>query len=431
METKEETIKMRKTNMKIYPIYKALSWDYLFFYTIDFLFFTQIKNISAASVILKDSFYSLFCIIGQIPANIIIEFLGRRNSIILGNILNCLYMVVIMLSRNLGDLILAEFICAIAFSIKDTAQPSLLNESIPPSRYKSKIFSKISAKGASVYYLFNAITKIIAGFLFVINGYLPIFCSLGVLILATVISIGFIEPVKKSKRKQNDIFGKQQFKDIKDGFIYIFKSERLKALILCASLMVALLDIAGTYHVSLLEDLEVSSIVIGIIAAIGNFISAYACKKQEEFHNRRRNKSLLTLAFILSMSSLIAGLCGIASEKIRIFIIIISITNILFNFCNGMYYTLIDKYLSNFSNEKIDTKIFSANNLFTHMIGSVGGFFAAFLIDKVATKYCMIIVGIAFTILYILLGIYMKSRVGLSPEQYSKEETKYDEQELV
>ena len=40
----------------------------------------------------------------------------------------------------------------------------------------------------------------------------------------------------------------------------------------------------------------------------------------------------------------------------------------------------------------------------------------------------MIIMGVIFTILYILMGKYMKTRIGLKPEQYSKEETKYDEQ---
>ena len=43
------------------------------------------------------------------------------------------------------------------------------------------------------------------------------------------------------------------------------------------------------------------------------------------------------------------------------------------------------------------------------------------------TAYCMIIVGSVFTVLYLLTGRYMKTRVGLKPEQYSKEERKYDE----
>lgn len=251
MKNNQEIQMMRKTNMRIFPLYKKLGWDYLFFYTIDFLFLTQIKGISASDVVLKSTFYAFFSIIVQIPANIVVEFLGRKNSAILGNILNCIYMVIIMLSRNLFDLIIAEFFCAIAFSIKNVAEPSLLNESIPPSRYKSKIFSKISAKGASGYYILNSISKIIAGFLFAINGYLPVICSLAILIIVTILSIGFIEPIKKKTKSK--LMYKEQIKNVKDGFIFILKSERLKALILCASLIDALIWILSTYHVSLQE----------------------------------------------------------------------------------------------------------------------------------------------------------------------------------
>ncbi len=429
--TKEETQRMRKVNMKIFPTYKKLAWDYLFFYTIDFLFLTQVKNISAADVVLKGTFYSLFSIILQIPASIIVEFLGRKNSVILGNILNCFYMVIIMLSRNLFDLIFAEFISAISFAIKNVAEPSLLNESIPPSKYKSQIYSKISAKGASGYYLFNAISKIIAGFLFAINGYLPIICSLAVLVIVSIISIGFMEPLKKSKKNINDLLGKKQLKDIKEGFSYILKSNRLKALLLCVSLISPLLIILSNYHVSLLEDLKVSAALIGIIAAIGSFISAYASKKQEKYHNKLKNKSMITLASMLSISTLIAGICGLKAEKYNILLMIVIFTNVIYNFCQGMYYTIIDKYLRNFSNKEIDTKIFAAKNLFSNIGRVVGGLFASFLLDKMATTYCMIIMGVIFTILYILMGKYMKSRIGLKPEEYSKEETKYDEQKLI
>lgn len=36
MSTKEEQIKMSKRNMKLFPIYKGMAWDYLFYSTIDF-----------------------------------------------------------------------------------------------------------------------------------------------------------------------------------------------------------------------------------------------------------------------------------------------------------------------------------------------------------------------------------------------------------
>ncbi len=427
MENKENVRMMRKTNMRIFPTYKKLAWDYLFFYTIDFLFLTQIKEISAADVMLKSTFYAFFSIVLQIPANIIVEFLGRKNSVILGNILSCLYMVIIMMSGSLFDLIIAEFFSAMSFSIKNVAEPSLLNESIPPSRYKSQIYSKLSSKGASGFYFFDAVSRIVAGVLFTVNAYLPIMLSLFVLIIVTVLSIGFIEPIKKKKKGNAVFMYKVEMKNVKEGFAFVLKSERLKALILCAALIYALLQISSTYNVSLEENIGLSSVIIGIIAAIGGIISSLASKYQNQFHNKFKNKSLLTIAILLSVSVIVAGVVGMGAKQSMILLLFVILSIFIYNFCLGMFHTSIDKYLRNFSNEKIDTKIFAAYNLFRNVFRMVGTLFASFLLDKMATAYCMIVIGVLFTIIYILLGKYMKTRVGLKPEEYSNEERKYDE----
>ena len=106
----------------------------------------------------------------------------------------------------------------------------------------------------------------------------------------------------------------EEIKNVKDGFAFILKSERLKALILCASLIYALLSVLQTYHVSLQEDIGLSSFVIGIIAAIGSMVSAYASKGQEQFHNKFRNKSLITISMILSVSTILSGIFAIFSS---------------------------------------------------------------------------------------------------------------------
>lgn len=416
--------------MRIFPIYKKISWDYLFYYTIDFLFLTQIKNISAANVVLANSIYYFLNLILQVPVSIFVEFFGRKNSIIIANLLNCFYMVVIMLTRGFPDLLFAYFISAIAASIKDIAEPGLLNSSIPPSKYKSNIFSKINAKGASGYYVLDGISKVVAGFLFGINAYLPIICSLSILIIASILSMCFIEPIKTKKKTESQLIEKEQLKDIKDGFIFILKSERLKALILSAALITSLLEILSDYNVSLLQDLQLSSFTIGIIAAVGTLISAISAKKEELFNKKLKNKLLVCIALAISITCIIQGVCALKAEEYTFFIGIIILGQGIGTCMNGLYYTIIDKYLRNFANKDIDTKIFAANNLFVGIANFASGVVASFILDKTTTAKGLIIIGIAFTILYILMGIYMKNRVGLKPEEYSKEERKYDEQKI-
>lgn len=61
----EETQKIqdKKTNTKLFPIYKMFSWDLLFYYSIIYLFLTQAKNFSASEVLLAEIFlqHHVYC----------------------------------------------------------------------------------------------------------------------------------------------------------------------------------------------------------------------------------------------------------------------------------------------------------------------------------------------------------------------------------
>ena len=421
----KEKIQMRKRNMKLFPIYRMLSWDYIFFYTTNFLFLTQVKGINPADVVLIDSFYALFGIIMQVPATFVIEYLGRKRSMIFANFLNCIYMLVVMFSTNLFNLITAELLSSLAFGIKESVDPALLNESIPPSKYKSKIFAKISQKGMANYYIINAIATILAGFFYDINPYIPITLSFMITILVTILSTGFIEP--QTTRKKHKVQEFNQLKDLKDSFKFILTSERLKALILFSAVSGGIISLMATYEVSLLEDFDMPAKYLCIIFAVLGIISGILANKQEAFHEKYRNKSLCTLFGIIGGAILIAGICGIIAKQYSVFILLIVVTYMIRYSCQGMYYPLTERYLRNFSNEKIDTKIFTAKNFLKSILSAVIGIMGSFLLDRMNISYCMLIVGISSIILTILMSQYMKPRVGLKPEEYAKEEIQYDE----
>ena len=99
----------------------------------------------------------------------------------------------------------------------------------------------------------------------------------------------------------------------------------------------------------------------------------------------------------------------------------------IYGYGQGVYYTIIERYLSNFSNKDIDTKIYASYHLIRNVVRVIFGFLASFILSKTTTANSLIIIGLIFTVLFILTKEYMKTRVGLKPEEYSKEERKYDE----
>ncbi len=194
-------IQNKKYNIKLFPFYKAISWDLLFYYAISFLFLTNTKGISAADVLFVDAFYPIFKFILQIPNTAIVNKLGNRLSLILGNIFVAGSILLWILADGMSILILSQFLSALGFSLKSLTETNLLYDSIEKSDKRNDIFSKIDGKSSSYYYYIDAITSLTTGFLFVINGYLPMLLCFGLCILATLLSFSFKEVEKTSSEK--------------------------------------------------------------------------------------------------------------------------------------------------------------------------------------------------------------------------------------
>ena len=428
--------KICKRNMKLFPLYSAISFDYLFFYTINFLFLTQIKNISPSAVVLEDAFYSLFIIIFQIPAALLIDIIGRKKSMLLGNLSNVVYILLVLFIDSLFDLIIAEIFASIAFSLKDVSDLSLLNESIPQASTKSRIFAKLTSKGLSGYFILNSISLMISGFLYTINGYLPIIISLCIVILSFLISTAFIDPISENIKENNDKLKKSKKDNVKEtfktsiqdlinSFKYILSSKRLRSLILFSSIMYGVITVLASYQVSLLEEIGLPASVIGIIVAFLEITASISSKKQEQFHNKFRNKSLSVLGITVSLACILAGFAGYINNNIYIVSIIAIFALTVKYIVVGIYQILIDKYYRNFTNEDIDSKIFSAKSLFNSISSTILGIIASILIGITNTKNSIIIIGFIFLLLFIIAIKYMKSRLGLHPDEYDKNEIKF------
>lgn len=276
MEDRKEKNKIRRRNAKLYPIYKMVSWDLLFFYSIEFLFYTITKKVTASEVLIINGLYLLFRILGQIIAVSITDFLGKRKSIILGNMLLICYMLILLSLPGAGSIILANLFFALGYDIKTIAESNLLYDSVS-TRGGEGLYSKIDAKGGSWYYILDGIASLSAGYLFVINNYLPMLICLGFIIISTIISFGFkdIYEVKKEDRKKYGLKNtiKEYEHDIRKSFKFILKSKRMKAYVLFQIVLYSLISIIDTYNGDLLTDIGIGeeqfSMIFAVLTLIG------------------------------------------------------------------------------------------------------------------------------------------------------------------
>ena len=226
-ETNKENLEKKNINIKLFPIYKMISWDLLFFYSIIFLYLVQVKNLSAPQVLLAEALYNVAVILFLIPSGKIVDKIGKKNSVIIANICVSIAIMIILIMNKIYHLIIAYSIMAFGYSIKTIAENIILYDSIPSGPRRGRIFSLIDGKASSYYYYIDAITSMATGFLYVVNPYIPIVMCLVMCIISTILSCKFEHTNNRSKSKTEN----EQKVTLKEAFNHVKNSKRLLYLI--------------------------------------------------------------------------------------------------------------------------------------------------------------------------------------------------------
>lgn len=410
----------KNINVKLFPIYKMISWDLLFYYSIIFLYLVQVKKLSAPQVLLADALYNVSVMTFLIPSGKIVDKIGKKNSVIIANISLCVAIVIILLMSKFYHLIIAFSIMAFGFSIKTIAENIILYDSIPSGPKRGRIFSLIDGKASSYYYYTDAITSIATGFLFVVNPHIPLLLCLIMCIISTILSCKFQHTNQTSKTKAED----NEKTTLKEAFKHVISSKRLLYLILFYAIFSGLLYNLGSLRSSIFKDLNLNAQYFGIIYAILQIVSGTTARYQNKVHNKFKNETLAVLGIPLTVSCILIGLLGNLESDNFIFSIIM-ILFIIQNVLKGPYRTLIVRYMNNFTNKSIRTKLATIESFTYYGITVLFSLTSSWLLERTTTANTFITIGVLATFLLGTLLYFMKGRVGLPPEQYPEEDLKY------
>lgn len=407
-------------NIKMFPIYRIFSYDLVFYYGISMLYLTIVKGLTASDVLLMGAIYSIVSMILQIPAAVITDKMGLKKSMIVGNILVTLWGVIHIIAPNLTILIIGDLFCALGFALKGVSESPYIFTIMKKEDMQDEV-SRTEGKGSALYFTFEAFACIISGFLFKINPYLPIvFCTICSLV-ATCLSFNF-NNLPKHKVADDE---KDYFADLKNGFKFIFKSSRLKAVFLFACIFYGVISIASNLSRVYLTDLKLSPVYFGMVFASMNIIAAIGSRLQRRLSKITRNKTLTYISLIFISSFIFLGTSYILNLP-RNSLIILGVTMFgIQAFLKGGYRVIIKQYLNNFTSSSIRPKIMSIYYLIEHLGAGIVLFIASESLKNIDVGLSFILFGIIFFIIMLICIDFMKSRLGLKMEDYDEKEIKY------
>ncbi len=427
MQTIKETKEIRRNNAKLYPIYKMFSWDLLFFYSIEFLFYTITKKITASEILIINGFYLLSKIIMQIPSVTITDFFGKRNSIILGNALLIIYMLILLYFPGAISVIIANLFFALGYDIKTIAESNLLYDSVA-TRGGEGLYSKLDARGGSLYYILDGVASLTAGYLFVVNNYLPMYICLGFIITSTILSFKFQEVYEvKIKNKDNKKFLstlKDYKQDLKTSFKFILKSRRMKAFILFQIVLYSTIEIINTYNSDLLISIGIKEEQFSMIIAILTLIAGISLTLKRPIERKFKNRTLSFISLTYIGACIIIGIIS-SLWKANAIIPIILVMLVIQKICASLWYILESKYIKNFTTEENRNKITFTYEFIGSIVASVFSILGGILLDLVSVQHAFVIVGLASFASMVLVLDYMRTRFGLKPEEYKKEDIEF------
>ena len=411
----EENIqtKKRKRNMKLYPIYEMLGIDFLFYYGIQVLFLSQVKGISDAQIVLAHSLYAF--------SAMFVAKVGKHKALIFGNIINVICMIIILICPNFIIYVIEEILNSVAFGIKAITEPSILENSIPKTKSKGKIFTKIHSKGYSRYCYISAFSMILSGVLYDINPYIPVLICLLFCAITVIISYNFYE-IDNIEEKETF---KEEANKLREGFKFIFASKRLKSLILVIGFIWGISCLFGTYKITILKELNCTATIIGIITAVYELVTGTISKKANYMNEKLKNKTLSSVMFSMTISFILIGIilfCNIAGN-IKVSTIIL--LYFVIAGAHGICQVIQSRYLNNFADNKIVPLIHSANFIGRNLLRAIIGFLGALILSNFDIKYTMLITGVIFTIIAYAIYQYMQTRLGLKPEEYDEKDIKF------
>lgn len=195
----KQNINKINRSIKIQPLFSAFSDDLIFLVPIETLFLTITKGLNASQIQFMIMLSMLVGILSRKLLLNISEKIGNLNSLKLGSFLVLMSAIILTISNQFLIICFYKIIFELAFTFLHMALIILKNNL--QSINKGTDYFKIRNKTKIMYSITTMITSLLAGFLFDLNNYLPMF--LQILLCVIMFGMSFLFFEAKTENKNN------------------------------------------------------------------------------------------------------------------------------------------------------------------------------------------------------------------------------------
>ena len=194
----QETKKINRS-IKIYPIFASFTGDLIFFVPIDTLFLTLVKGLNASQITAMTMVALIICIVFQKVILAIVKKIGNVNSLRLGATMLLIASLVLTFGKSFIAMLLYKSIHELAVMFLNMDEIILKNNLKAVNR-KDDYF-KIRNKSKIIYAIITLFTALVAGKMFNVNNYLPMYLS--IIIYVLVLGTAFLYYESKVNLQNN------------------------------------------------------------------------------------------------------------------------------------------------------------------------------------------------------------------------------------
>lgn len=423
--------KSLERNIKIYPFYRAFSYDFLFLWTISILYLTW-KGLSYSQTIYLDAIFMLVAFVLQIPLTKLIHKIGFANSIRIACVFRIIFALIFLFCNNFWLFALANVFYGGAAALQNVGDAEMLTYTLK-NLGREKEFSKIEGRGIFFHYVFEAIAAISSGYLFEIKPTLPIwgtFISCVILLLLAFMlknpSTSELEPSKENPDILIEVVPEEPKKKTRKrkglGYRELLKDKFIVSMMVFCFCFWGIMSVYSTLAKVYFQDIGTPAWVFGYIYFVFKMVTALSSKYQFKFELKRGVKSLIIFAILTILSFGLNGILTSINATAVITIILVSAMFIIQNAIRAPYRIFVKNYINVSSKKENLAKTLTLYSMAEYLGFSFITLVVAVVMDITNNSFSltnMIISGIIAIPLLVSIIIFVRELI----KKYAKKHT--------